>query len=238
MAGVWLASFITSLICVTGNVSARSAFPPSSPPSVLPTLVPSYLQRIRPLPLRQLNLELDEAWAARNRGDAADRNTPAETSSSSSSSSSSNGSHQESTTEGEHLGFTAWPTEDGGLASFSYSLDLEWPEHLQSALHPRATQPSWKDLNQVLLLPCASPDLFAHRCLPECHASLPFCLLDAHTESHLLICAFHTVQVFVILFGVGTSETEGIYSLRALSGDDGLPQDTIIAFECEDDAVR
>ncbi len=47
-----------------------------------------------------------------------------------------------------------------------------------------------------------------------------------------------SVQVFVILFGVGTSETEGIYSLRALSGDDGLPQDTIIAFECEDDAVR
>ena len=47
-----------------------------------------------------------------------------------------------------------------------------------------------------------------------------------------------SAQVFVILFGVGTSETEGIYSLRALSGDDGLPQDTIIAFECEDDAVR
>ena len=47
-----------------------------------------------------------------------------------------------------------------------------------------------------------------------------------------------SVQVFVILFGVGTSDTEGIYSLRALSGDDGLPQDTIIAFECEDDAVR
>ena len=49
---------------------------------------------------------------------------------------------------------------------------------------------------------------------------------------------FASGQVFVILFGVGTSETEGIYSLRALSGDDGLPQDTIIAFECEDDAMR
>ena len=110
-----------------------------------------FVQRPRPLPLRQLDLELDEAWAARNSGDAAD--TPADnattSSSSSSSSPSSNGSHQESATDGEHLGLTAWPTEDGGLTSFSYSLDLEWPEHLQSALHPRATQPSWKDLNQV-----------------------------------------------------------------------------------------
>ena len=53
-----------------------------------------------------------------------------------------------------------------------------------------------------------------------------------------LISPLPPVQVFVILFGVGTSDTEGIYSLRALSGDDGLPQDTIIAFECEDDAVR
>ena len=111
------------------------------------------LQRTRPLPLRQLDLELDEAWAARNSGDAAEgRATPPSdtASTSSSNTSSSNGSHQESATDGEHLGLTAWPTEDGGLTSFSYSLDLEWPEHLQSALHPRATQPSWKDLNQVL----------------------------------------------------------------------------------------
>ena len=53
-----------------------------------------------------------------------------------------------------------------------------------------------------------------------------------------LVLRLPLAQVFVILFGVGTSDTEGIYSLRALSGDDGLPQDTIIAFECEDDAVR
>lgn len=45
-------------------------------------------------------------------------------------------------------------------------------------------------------------------------------------------------QVYVILFGVGSSDTEGIYSLRALSRDDALPQDTIIAFEDAEDAER
>ena len=45
-------------------------------------------------------------------------------------------------------------------------------------------------------------------------------------------------QVFVILFGVGSAETEGIYSLRGMSREEGLPQDTIIAFEFEDDAMR
>jgi hypothetical protein len=122
---------------------------------------------MRPLPLRQLDLELDEAWASRSRGDAADsRASPAESINSSSSSS----SGHESTAEGEHLGFTAWPTEDGGLASFSYSLDLEWPEHLQSALYPRATVPSWKDLNQVYCF-----------FLPRTHGSatlLPSLILD------------------------------------------------------------
>lgn len=44
-------------------------------------------------------------------------------------------------------------------------------------------------------------------------------------------------QVFVILFGVGERDTEGIYSLRAF-GDDGLPQETIIAFETEEDAQQ
>jgi len=44
-------------------------------------------------------------------------------------------------------------------------------------------------------------------------------------------------EVFVILFGVGQREMEGIYSLRALSGE-GLPQETIIAFESEEDAER
>ncbi|KAK9838318.1 hypothetical protein WJX81_004326 [Elliptochloris bilobata] len=45
-------------------------------------------------------------------------------------------------------------------------------------------------------------------------------------------------NVHVILFGVGDFETEGIYSLRALRREDNLPQDTIIAFEDDDDAVR
>ncbi|GLC42383.1 hypothetical protein PLESTB_000652800 [Pleodorina starrii] len=44
-------------------------------------------------------------------------------------------------------------------------------------------------------------------------------------------------QVYVILFGVGERETEGIYSLRAFSSD-GTPHETIIAFECEEEAQR
>jgi hypothetical protein len=46
------------------------------------------------------------------------------------------------------------------------------------------------------------------------------------------------VQVYVILFGVGQKHTsEGIYSLRGLTPE-GLPLETIIAFECEEDAER
>jgi hypothetical protein len=45
-------------------------------------------------------------------------------------------------------------------------------------------------------------------------------------------------RCFVLLFGVGRAETEGIYSLRAVAKDDGLPVDTIVAFENEDDALR
>uniref|UniRef100_A0A6T8PRJ0 Uncharacterized protein n=1 Tax=Chlamydomonas leiostraca TaxID=1034604 RepID=A0A6T8PRJ0_9CHLO len=45
-------------------------------------------------------------------------------------------------------------------------------------------------------------------------------------------------QVYVILFGVGERDTEGIYSLRAFSDETGLPQETIIVFEDEDDAMR
>ena len=44
--------------------------------------------------------------------------------------------------------------------------------------------------------------------------------------------------VYVILFGVGSAETEGIYSLRACRADDGLPHDTIVAFERAADAAR
>ncbi|KAL6763038.1 hypothetical protein V8C86DRAFT_3130291 [Haematococcus lacustris] len=44
-------------------------------------------------------------------------------------------------------------------------------------------------------------------------------------------------QVYVILFGVGERESEGIYSLRAF-GEEGLPQETIIVFESQEDASR
>ena len=54
----------------------------------------------------------------------------------------------------------------------------------------------------------------------------------------MLTCAWHHAQVFVLLFGVGEAETEGIYSLRAMSREEGLPQDTIVAFEDLEDAER
>jgi len=45
--------------------------------------------------------------------------------------------------------------------------------------------------------------------------------------------------IFVILFGVGGStDSEGIYSLRVMSLEEGLPQDTIIAFSAMEDAQR
>lgn len=47
----------------------------------------------------------------------------------------------------------------------------------------------------------------------------------------------HRMQVYVILFGVGQRDTEGIYSLRAFSAD-GVPHETIISFESEEDALR
>ncbi len=57
-------------------------------------------------------------------------------------------------------------------------------------------------------------------------------MVDGRTNSCIL------VQVFVLLFGVGEAETEGIYSLRAMSREEGLPQDTIVAFEDLEDAER
>ncbi len=46
------------------------------------------------------------------------------------------------------------------------------------------------------------------------------------------------LQVYILLFGVGSFETEGIYSMRAVMNNDGLPIDTIIAFESQEDAER
>jgi Protein of unknown function (DUF3110) len=56
--------------------------------------------------------------------------------------------------------------------------------------------------------------------------------------THLMQALCSLSQVYVILFGVGSTDTEGIYSLRVMSRDDGLPQDTIIAFSCKEDADR
>ena len=52
------------------------------------------------------------------------------------------------------------------------------------------------------------------------------------------IDALACAQVYVLLFGVGEAETEGIYSLRAMSREEGLPQDTIVAFQDLEDAER
>lgn len=46
-----------------------------------------------------------------------------------------------------------------------------------------------------------------------------------------------TDDIYVILFGVGESEMEGIYSLRATSPD-GVPVDTVVAFADETGAQR
>lgn len=63
-------------------------------------------------------------------------------------------------------------------------------------------------------------------------------LLFQHSvyANNLTSCS-SSYQVFVILFGVGERDTEGIYSLRAI-GDDGLPTETIISFENEEDAQQ
>jgi hypothetical protein len=44
-------------------------------------------------------------------------------------------------------------------------------------------------------------------------------------------------DVYVILFGVGLKTPEGIYSLKAFTTE-GLPEETIIVFELEEDAIR
>lgn len=95
------------------------------------------LQRMRPLH-RQLNAELDELWAAKTRGEAAELRSAID-------------SLQESAGDGDHLSLTSWAGEDGAPGSMSLSLDLEWPEHLQSSLSPISSKPMWPNLNQVLI---------------------------------------------------------------------------------------
>lgn len=80
---------------------------------------------------------------------------------------------------------------------------------------------------------CESPSLQQHSTLPSCSTLLQH-IPDVVAPARL--CG--PVQVYVILFGVGQKHTsEGIYSLRGLTPE-GLPLETIIAFECEEDAER
>lgn len=46
------------------------------------------------------------------------------------------------------------------------------------------------------------------------------------------------LQVYVIIYVEGGADTEGIYSLRSDHDSNGLPQDTIVAFESLTDAER
>lgn len=66
------------------------------------------------------------------------------------------------------------------------------------------------------------------------HAPWPTYGSSAGQESLLL----NQRTVYVILFGVGSSDTEGIYSVRVITREEGLPQDTIVAFSAEEDAAR
>lgn len=56
--------------------------------------------------------------------------------------------------------------------------------------------------------------------------------------THVFLMLLLLLQVYILLFGVGRYETEGIYSMRAVMNNDGLPIDTIIAFESQEDAER
>jgi hypothetical protein len=86
---------------------------------------------------------------------------------------------------------------------------------------------SWRDLTEVRgegARSCPSHNRRHRRTAPARHHQLTGPLRNR-------------AQVFVILFGVGDRDQEGIYSLRALS-QEGLPRETIIAFESEEDAQR
>ena len=54
----------------------------------------------------------------------------------------------------------------------------------------------------------------------------------------LIVTHFDGCRCMSYSFGVGKTETEGIYSLRAVSRADGIPKDTIVAFEDIEDAQR
>lgn len=105
-----------------------------------------------------------------------------------------------------------------------------------------------QDLSQVrcvCLLPSATKRGRLATCLVPAASSCQPVVHSPHLSLARwagMTCLMHVfcplTQVYVILFGVGSTDTEGIYSLRVMSRDDGLPQDTIIAFSCKEDADR
>ena len=46
------------------------------------------------------------------------------------------------------------------------------------------------------------------------------------------------VQVYVLMFGVGSAAVEGVHTIRAMDVDHGSASDTVVAFEAHDDAER
>eukprot|EP00210_Caulerpa_lentillifera_P006807 g6506.t1 len=58
-------------------------------------------------------------------------------------------------------------------------------------------------------------------------------LLDADNRY-----CYEVDEVYVLLFGVGETSTEGIYSLRSYCSESGLHKETIICFESFEDAAR
>ncbi|WIA14523.1 hypothetical protein OEZ85_003042 [Tetradesmus obliquus] len=118
-------------------------------------------------------------------------------------------------------------------------LDAEWQEFLAANSRRPQLQPLiWNGGD-------AGSSSSGRHCLPRGNSSM----LDSDSDdaepstsnrADLLTSRslWHSLrEVYVLLFGVGQKDTEGIYSLRAVS-DDGLPTETIIAFENMEDAIR
>lgn len=144
--------------------------------------------------------------------------------------------------------------DDGGYTPFPVNLPTgEGAEgqgmelgQMAAGLHLSDSKEIWGEMGQVMQPLLLKPSVFGIILLSQiCSVSLWRCLTDLPSLSGQkfaryggLTWSWIGVQVFVLLFGVGEAETEGIYSLRAMSRDEGLPQDTIVAFEDLEDAER
>lgn len=87
-------------------------------------------------------------------------------------------------------------------------------------------------------LPLSSEPYHPLEFYPTSQIDMDWGVAGVRDEQWMSANATERSRCFVILFGVGRAETEGIYSLRAVAKDDGLPVDTIVAFENQDDAQR